>query len=308
MQILVQENAASDLAVCTKNCSSIRVKKLKSVSIPLIFLFFFGCSRIDLAANWADTYISNQIDHYFDINSLQSQLLKKSLKEDIKKVRNLIFPKLAVELQGIQTDVEGITSFNIQKITSYKVELRKIFDDGLIIFEPSAEEFVNQLNPSQIESFKKEFDKKTSDLESEANEPVEAKNKRYDKIRRQLEGWMGTLYPEQRKEIQHFCNANPFPIREQILNRNKLSKEFIAAFPDKEKRKQFIHQLFYNYESMREPTYAKAIEEDQQKYFELISAILNRMSSEQKKHLAETLKDRVEQLKKASENKKSGLF
>ncbi|MBC7537410.1 MAG: hypothetical protein H7281_01210 [Bacteriovorax sp.] len=284
------------------------MKNLRLVSILSLLLLFFACSRIDLAANWADTYISHQIDHYFDMNSLQSKLLKKSLKEDIKEVRKIIFPKLALDLERIDGDVEGATNFNVQKLESYKVNLRKTFDEGLIIFEPSAQEFVNQLNASQLESFKKEFDKKTKDIESEASEPVTAKDKRFNKIREQLEGWLGILYPEQRKDIQIFCNANPFPFREQVLNRNKLSREFLEAFPNTEKRKKFIHQLFYNYESMREPSYAKVIDEDQQKYFELISVILNKMSNEQKKRLSKTLKDRVEQLNKSSLTKKSSVF
>ncbi|MDD4974357.1 MAG: DUF6279 family lipoprotein [Bacteriovorax sp.] len=276
------------------------MENLKTVYILSIFLLFFACSRIDLAANWADTYITHQIDRYFDMNSLQSQLLKKSLKEDIKQVRKIVFPQLAVELKIIDDDVAGLTNLNKQKIMSLKVELRKIFNEGIIIFEPSAQEFVNQLNPSQLESFKKEFDKKTKDLESEAGEPLVAKDKRYDKIITQFEGWLGSLYSEQKKDIQNFCNENPFPMREQVLNRNKLSKEFMDSFSDKEKRKKFIHELFYNYDSIRDPSYAKAIDEDQQKYFELISVTLNKMNSVQKKHLSETLKDRAEQLRKAT--------
>jgi hypothetical protein len=242
------------------------------------------------------------------MNSLQSQLLKKSLKEDIKEVRKIIFPQLAVELKKIDSDVVSLTNFNLQKITSYKIELRKIFDEGLIIFEPSAQEFVDQLSPSQLESFKTEFDKKTKDIEIEAGEPFEAKDKRYSKIKDQFEGWLGSLYPEQKKDIQNFCNNNPFPLREQVLNRNKLSKEFMESFPDKVKRKKFIRELFYHYESMREPSYAKAVDEDQQKYFELISVTLNKMSTEQRKHLTETLKDRAEQLRKSTGIKKSGLY
>lgn len=248
------------------------------------------------------------MDHYFDMNSLQSQLLKKSLKEDIKKVRKLIFPKLAVELQRIQKEVEGLTHFEGKRTISYKGELKKIFEEGLSLFELSAQGFLDHLNPSQIESFKKEFDEKTKDLELEASAPLEAKEKRYDKIKEQLEGWIGTLSPEQKRDIQKFCDVNPFPMREQILNRNKLANEFINSFPDKDNRKKFIHQLFNHYESMRESSYAKAIEEDQQKYFEFIAVILNKMSIEQKKYLSGIFKDRVDQLKKASENKKSRFF
>lgn len=273
-----------------------------------MLLLFSACSRIELATSWADTYITHLIDHYFDINSLQSQLLKKLLKEDIKNIRKLVFPQLSLEFQEIERDVESLITINVDKLISYKTELRKIAGSGLGVFEASAQEFVNQLNPSQIEKFKKEFDKKTNELESEAKNPQKARENRYDKIKKQLEGWIGSLYSEQKKDVQKFCNENVFPIKEQVLNRNRLSKEFVDSFPDKEKRKEFIHRLFYNYESMREPDYAIAIEKDQRKYFELIAVILNRLNNEQKKHFIETLKDRADQLRKASESKIKKIF
>ena len=274
-------------------------------SIFLFYLFSLGCSRIDLAINWADNYISRQIDHYFDMNSLQLQLLKKSLDEDLLKVREIIFPSLADRLQKMKVDVEGITIFKEGTIQSYEVEFRKIFDKGLIIFEPSAQVFVNSLTLSQVQSFKKEFDKKTTDLEYEANHPKEAKAKKYDDIINRLEEWIGALSSEQRNEVEKFNDVNVFPLREQILNREKISREFIESFPDKLKRKKFIHQLFYQYDSLREHSYARTIEEYQHKYFGLITVILNKMTNEQKKIISRKLNDRAEQVQKSSENSKN---
>ncbi|MDD4975127.1 MAG: hypothetical protein PHY93_12290, partial [Bacteriovorax sp.] len=99
------------------------------------------------------------------------------------------------------------------------------------------------------------------------------------------------------------CDSNLFPIKEQVLNRHKLSREFLEFFPDKEKRKNFVHQLFYDYDSIREPSYRKALKEDKQKYFELIAVILNKMTAKQKKHLSETLKARAEEIGKSSDKK-----
>ena len=113
---------------------------------------------------------------------------------------------------------------------------------------------------------------------------------------------------KQRQDIQNFCDLYPFPLKEQILNRNKLSLEFIKSYPDKVKRKNFIHQLFSNYESIRESSYAKAINENEQKYYELLVVILNSLNFEQRKYLTKILKDRIEQVSKISEKTKSELY
>ncbi|MDD4976863.1 MAG: DUF6279 family lipoprotein, partial [Bacteriovorax sp.] len=179
------------------------MKKLLSVSILSPLFLFFACARFEFAANWVDTYITRQLDHYFDTRSLQSQLLKESLKKDIENVRKLIYPQISSELTLIERDIAKVKIFNGEKIASYDLRLRKIFDQALVIFEPSAQRFVDQLTFSQLESNRLEFDRKTKSLEEEAQPPFEAKTRRFNKIINQFEDWLGELNSEQKKDIQH---------------------------------------------------------------------------------------------------------
>lgn len=279
------------------------MRKLIAVSILSSLLFIFACAKFEFAANWVDTYITRQLDHYFDTRSLQAQILKKTLKEDIENVRRLIYPEVSSELILIEKDVANSKNFNSEKIASYDLRLRKIFAKALVIFEPSAQKFVEQLNPSQVESFKAEFDRRTKYLEEESDPSFEAKSRRFNKIMDQLEDWIGELNSSQKKAVQNFCDTNLFPNYALVSNRNKLSREFFELFPDKVKSKQFVHQLFYNYDSMREPSYRNALKADQQNYFELIATILNKMTTEQKKHLSQTLKARAEEINKSVDKK-----
>lgn len=288
--------------------AQVKMMKKSLASIVSLIFFLFSCSKIELTDDWVDSYIASQIDNYFDINSLQMQLLKKSIKEDLGEVRSIIFPQLADELKSIRKDVEIIKEYKIENVTSHQVELKKIFNQGLIIFEPSAQHFVNRLNSTQIESFQKEFNKRTKDIESSAEHLFEAKAKRYEKIKDQLEGWLGPLNLGQIKAIEKFCNEYPIPAKAMVLNRNKLLRDFLSSFPKKEERSKFVQKLFYEYESLRDESYGKAIEFDRQKYYELITSILNLMSPDQKKYLMTTLKERIDQVHNASKSKRSDLF
>jgi len=261
-----------------------------------------------MAINWAENFITNYIDQYFDMNSLQLQLLEKSLDEDLLKVRKIIFPKLVDKLQKINLDIEGRIVFKESLINSYAMDFKEIFNSGLVIFEPSAQAFVNHLSVSQVQSFKNKFDKKTKELEKDAGNILKARKKRYDDLKTHLESWIGTLVSEQQTDIEKYADENPFPLEEQILNRNKLAAEFIKVFPDKNKRTKFIHELFYNYESLREPHYAKLMDDGLHKDFEIISTVLNKMTTYQKKILSRKLIDRAEQVKKMVKKTKLDLF
>lgn len=279
------------------------MKKISFLSLFSI-LSIFACSKIELATTWADTYIVNQVDDYFDINSLQSQFIKKALKEDILVIRQKIFPRVGTEFQNILNIVNSNTPITVEVVVASQAALKKIFNDSLQVFEAGAEELGRRLEAKQIINFKKEFDKKTHEIQKYVDDPLEGKKNRYNKIEKQFTTWIGKLTPDQEIAVQKFVKENPFPFKEQIQNREKISKEFIDTFPELEKRNSFIHKLFYDYDSLRDANFAKLISEEQAKLFELISVVASQMTPDQKKYLNEILTDRIEQLDKASKNRK----
>lgn len=274
----------------------------------LLLMILFSCSRIDLAANWADTYITNQLDKYFDINSIQSQFVKKNLKEDIKSIKRIIFPRAADELEKVFKETNEIRTYNRELIVAHEKTMKAIFYDALKIFERSAVGFATQLNAGQLQAFKKEFNEKTDDIRKILNDPTESRDKRYEKIRKFIESWIGNLNNDQKKDLRNFCQLNLFPYREQIINREKLSNGFYEVFNDLDKRKLYVSELFLNYESMRDTLYTQVITDDQDKMIDMIVKIANKMTEDQRNHLRSTLKDRIKQLRDSAEGKKRGIF
>lgn len=289
------------------------MKKLKPIHHLILLLILFlllpvSCSRIDVAANFADTYITSQLDKYFDINNIQSHFIKKNLKEDIKAVKRIIFPRAADELEKILKEAEEIKTWEKEIFLSHEKAMKEIFYSSVKIFERSAVGFAEQLTPAQLEAFQKEFKEKTDDIQELVKDPQEAREKRYEKMKKYIEGWVGNLTPEQKNDLFHYSQQNLFPHSEQIRNREKLVRGFAEAFPDKEKRKNYVSQLFLNYENLRDPDYAKLIEADQDKMIIFLVRIANKMSEEQRDHLRRTLKDRIKQLRDSAEGKKRGWF
>lgn len=282
------------------------MKKL-SLILNLSFFFIPACSRLELAATWANAYIADQIDQYFDMNSMQSLFVKKAVKEDIDKIKTEIFPGVAEQLDRIEILIKSNASVNALQVNHFHSELKQIFYSGLKVFEPNAQKFVRKINEEQLDYFKKEFNKKSAELTSDLENPASAKQKRFDNIRSHIEIWVGPLGEEQKLLIQQFSNDNLLPLKELIQIREKLSKEFLESFKNIEKRRKFINTLFTNYESMLESSFIRATEKDQKKYFELIASVINKLDPKQRNHLVQILNDRSDELKKMSENKKERL-
>jgi len=283
---------------------------MKIFFLALVFVSFFtgSCSRIDVATNFADTYIANQLDKYFDINSIQSQFVKKTLKNDIVAIRRIIFPKAADELEKVLKETDEIKTWNKDLIIAHEKAMKDIFYSSIKILEHSAVEFASQLSPGQLKAFQKEFRKKTEDIQDLVNDPRESRDKRYDKTRKFIEAWIGSLTAAQKKDLQNFCQLHLFPYREQIVNREKLVKGFVDVFPEMEKRKQYVSELFLNYENLRDPQYTSVVLEDQDKLFDLLVKLANSMNEDQRNHLRSTLKDRIKQLRESATGSKKHWF
>lgn len=243
-------------------------------------------------------YIADHIDQYFDMNSMQSLFVKKAVKEDIDKIKTEIFPGVAAELDRIELLIKSKTAVSSEQISRSHTEFKKIFYEGLKIFEPSAQKFVQKLSNDQIETFKKEFKKKSLELAVDLENPDGAIEKRFDVIRNQIEIWIGSLTIEQRLLVQNFTKVNVLPLKELIHNREKLSKEFLDSFKSSADQRKFINTLFTNYESMLEPAYRRAAEFDLKKYFELIASVLNKLEPKQRNHLIVIISERSQEMKK----------
>jgi hypothetical protein len=223
-------------------------------------------------------------------------------------IRHILFPKAADELEKVLKETEGIKTWNRNLILAHEKTMKEIFYNALRVFEHSAVGLAFQLSDDQLKSFRKEFNKKTEDIQDLVDDPGKSREKRYDKLRKYIEGWIGNLTLEQKKDLRNFCQLNVFPYREQIKNREKLVNDFVAAFPDKEKRKKYVSELFLNYEELRDADYTKVVLADQDKFIDLLVKLANEMNEDQVKHLQSTLKDRIQQLRDSAEGKKRHFF
>lgn len=202
---------------------------------------------------------------------------------------------MAAELLKAADIINDTRNLDVPTVTLYYERVRNLFYEGLHLFSPNAVVFAGRLEPVQINSFQKEFDKKMRDLKQEDSEIQSFK-----KMRKHFESWMGSLNSSQKKDLEKFVENNPSNINEKIYNRQYLAHEFVRSYPDKNARAVFVDGLFSRYESMREPGYSKIALAKDKKIILLVTSILNKMSDSQREDLVETLRERANQLLKIS--------
>jgi len=271
------------------------MKKITAL-IFLVLFVTFSCSRLDLAVNLANSYVTNKADDFFNLTGDQSRWLKESLSKDIMKVRKSIFPQLATEMLRIANLLSNQKNFDSNIVMNSFDRLEGLYFDGLKIFSPTAVAFVDKLRPAQIEYFQKQADKKFSEMKEDPEK------KSYNKIKKHFDSWMGGMSSAQKKELKTFVKKFPPPIKEIVYNRQNLVQEFIKAYPDKEARKLFIEGIFIKYQDVMDPTYKKVIDEKNKRVEAYFANVLNNMSDDQKKTLIDTIRERANQVMKISKN------
>lgn len=260
----------------------------------IILCTVFSCSRLDLAVNLANSYITNKTDDFFDLTREQSKWLKKSIAKDIVKVKKTIFPQLATEMFKISQTINSQRIFDTATVLNSYKRLENLFYDGLRIFSPTAIGLADKLVPAQIEYLQKEADKKFTEMKDDPSK------KFYKKIKKHFDSWAGGMSSGQKKELKIFVDKNPPPIKESVYSRQSLVHEFVRSYPDKVARKKYVERLFTNYDSMLDPNYKKILVEKHNRVAAFVTNILNKMSEDQRQTLVETIRDRANQLLKIS--------
>lgn len=265
--------------------------------ITLLFIMLLSltsCSRLDIAVNLANSYITNKTDDYFDLTRDQKNWLKAALDRNIDKVKKTILPQLAAELHKASNTIAAQTIHDANAVYLTYQRVENLMFQALRIFASDAGAFSEKLTSQQMVTFQHEFDKKLKEYKDDPEK------KSYDKMKKQFDSWLGSVTSDQKKKLKSFVAENPPPVKEALFNRQNLAHNFIRVYPDLSARRKYVEKLFTQYDIMREPGYTKLITEKNKKVAGFVTSILNSMTDDQRSSLVTTLRDRANQLIKIS--------
>ncbi|MEK2688633.1 DUF6279 family lipoprotein [Bdellovibrio sp. GT3] len=272
-------------------------------SIVFIFLAGIlvcsGCSRLDIAYRWADTYIASKVDDYFDISSEQSKALKKDIKKDLISMKETLLPIWMDRLNKIQQDVDD-GSLNDKKVAVYFGDFFKDVDQINSHFATTAVDFISSTDAKQIEYFKKSFYKKNQEDLEKSQDSAKLEKKYRGKYEDVFEMFVGSLTDQQKQLIADNVKAAPYPAELRAKNKAFVFKEFIAHQNSKEEMKAFVQEYTTQTDKFDLPEYRAAYQQYQDGLQTLITRVMTNLTPKQKIALKENIQQKSEQLRTIS--------
>lgn len=266
--------------------------------LVLGFLVLPACSRLDLAFNWADTYIVSKVDDYFDLTSAQSKELKKSLQNDFKKVSSKVLPKIIDDAKKLeqQLQVNVVDEKSVERLFNLG---QNVFEDFYSQFSATAVGFIASTDKGQLEHFKKAFYEKQDEEKEKFADLKEYQHEQKEKYHKYFKMFLGSLTAEQKALIDDHLRHSPYPKALKLKNKEAVFNAFIAAIQQSPaKAQEFVTQFTQKPQSYNLPEYQMALKNYNEGLKKLILAMVSTLNSEQKKELRDNLLEKVSQLQK----------
>ncbi|MDG0818113.1 DUF6279 family lipoprotein [Bdellovibrio svalbardensis] len=261
----------------------------------LSFVFLTGCSRLDIAFRWADTYIASKVDDYFDISSKQSKELKNDINKDLQAIRTEVLPTWIERLKGIQKEVND-GPLSEDRVSFYFALFLKDIEQINSKFSDTAVDFIATTNPEQITYFTKAFHKKNMEDLEKFQDKAKFKSEYRDKYIDWFEMFIGSLNKEQKNMLEESLNTSPFPADLKVKNKEFVFQKFLRETSSTEQMKAFVKNYYSNPESYDLPEYREALAKYQKDMQKLVAQVLSTLTPEQKSSLKENLSEKIAQL------------
>lgn len=267
------------------------------ILISFCFSTLTACSRLDIAFDWADTYIASKVDDYFDISSGQSKSLKKSLQRDFQELKSKILPQWITSAKKVETDVSQGT-LTREKISSIYSQVMENVSRLPSYFSRTAVEFISTTNSEQIDYFKKYFSKKnTEDLQKLRDAP-RLQSEYREKYFKYFKMFLGDLTQDQVALIEKHLQEGPFPIELKVKNKERVFQTFLKASSSSDSLKGFVQTYYSSSAEYDLPEYHEAFRKYQAHLETLVIDVLLTLTPQQKNELRRNLQEKVTQLER----------
>ncbi len=254
-----------------------------------------SCTRLDIAINWADTYIASQVDDYFDLDYRQNKNLKESLKKDIGKIRKEQFTQWAAELRLFENDLRENT-LNQKNFHKYFAETLRAAQKLQAYFINTAMGFISTTTPVQLDHFELTIRKKSIKDEKQIQNSQKTSNESRKKYLTWTSLWIDSLSKDQEQLLNQHLSEYPFPTQLQINNKKHILEKFHEARTTLDRLQNFVRSYYNDKYQFADPEYRQALDTYQAGLEKFLFQLVNSLSEKQKIFLSENLLEKASSL------------
>jgi hypothetical protein len=269
------------------------LKKKTTYFIFFGFLVLFGgCSRMDLALRWADTFVLATVDDYFLMNTSQKTRARSEFNQALEQVRRNEFSRLADLLEDSAQKLES-SQFGAPEIEAFHKTFNQIFRAAVGRFELMGQNLLADQVATDFKLFDQEYKEQQEDREKDLGDAKAQSKKTLKSIEDFIEETVEYLNKSQKLELQEFILKHPRPAQLAFQSREKMYEKFKALRKDEALRRAFVTTYFTDWESLQTPEYVKARAENQAQFKLWMAKLLGGLEPGQRKNVVKNFRKRA---------------
>jgi hypothetical protein len=272
----------------------------KSLFFILALFICISCSTTKVAYNFANVWVVNWFESYFNFRESQRVELEKKLDQFFDWHRKSELPKIVLFLEDFK--VRYNDGFDKEDINWVKTELNLFWQRILINAEKDIASFLLTVDDSQIFDINKKFHEKEDDTLTKQSKMslVELNQDILERTYKALENWLGNLEPSQKEKIEIWTQPDPYWVAVKLRNRKKFQSDLIELLRSKDTLKQSIHSWISNPEPHWTDEYKAIIKTKIEEWEAITLSIDSIILPSQREHVAEKIDDIISDLKDLS--------
>ncbi|MBU2514241.1 hypothetical protein KJ966_23135 [bacterium] len=183
------------------------LRKLKWIIAILTSVFLVqSCFSFKTWYGWLDTYISWQVDEYFDITSEQKDFMSLRLRVLLDSHKNNEIPKYIAFLQEIKSRLER--DVVVEDIDWFRNSIWQFNNNLANILVDDVTEFLSGISDDQLVYLKEKLVEENRSWLEEHDSEEQSKEDRLESTYGRVEEWIGELTTEQKEKIEQMYQPN----------------------------------------------------------------------------------------------------
>jgi hypothetical protein len=275
----------------------LETRLLRAFQALCVVLVLSGCSSLQIAYNYAPSYLAYRLNGYFNLDDAQKVALDQELETFISWHAQTALPDYTRTLAAWQVRVEDTAPFTATEVLAIQKQVEQALE---VLGQRAALQLAGTLvtlTPKQQLRLKAEFESENKDYFNEflKNPNSEATRKNYHKrALKRYEDWLGGLTKSQEKQITELSDRRSKIFAgwgdERVL-RQKALLDLLEQQRGKDRlqAEAALREYLVSLKNYREPTLATQQSQLRQEWAQATADVLNSLTPEQKIYLKKKL-------------------
>ena len=278
----------------------VRRRALRLLAVAAAGIVLASCSltrlvfsNVTIAYNNATPVLAWMVDDYVDLSDAQKTWVRDRLSRTIAWHREQELPEYRRFFEKLSAQAEDNISVEEARI-AYR-EMRGHYHRLVERMLPDMAELLVQLDADQVAQMERKFASENRKIvkESVDGTPEKRSARRARRYFDQLEEWTGRLNASQRELVASRLKTMPEHVEERLADRGYRQSGILALARSRPAREQAIaelRRLVIETESWRRPEYQQKLREREEQLFEMIAALSQTLTADQRAQLQERLR------------------